>query len=609
MIHRRDSDNVIGLDGQSCSIRIGYDNGIRLVSLCAPGSKRSVLGATAPFIFTLSVEGETLDPATVEIESYQAEEIRGSQLASLAFRQRHKGDTIRGRIALREKNGSPMELTVQIAVDWSNGVPALVNISLPFLAALARKPRFYRPGEAPGERGAEQFSAWSFLEFPPAVIYDPSGNGAIGFELPGEFPFQENHNNPLHQALINADLDAAEVQIRPTAELEEIFDIRLHGSTTGRAGVFESWKQSVRRKYDLRRYQLPGTVWCQKTYLQHFTFAYGKEIFDYERNAIDIDRLFSDGERFGGYDAIIYWPLYPRLGLDERTQWELYDELPAGRKTLKTMADACHSRGARFFLPFMPWDVRSFESLDDQAKEIERLVAETGVDGFFLDTMDWIPESFTRLIRDKFPELVFCSEWTPYEPPHIEQLTGSWNQIPERYASIAMKANLARFVFPEHPLNMISRWSVGSQKDTLIKRAAFNGTGMVIWQDVFGRWLPYDNRQKAMVAQLKSALSQYHDDIFGQESIPLVDTEVPGLLANRFASRPDERQVYSLYNSTSASVAGPLLRIPGYDLTRVSLLFGEGVECRASAGNGGTTIEGTINADDVIMICVENPSR
>ena len=92
------------------------------------------------------------------------------------------------------------------------------------------------------------------------------------------------------------------------------------------------------------------------------------------------------------------------------------------------------------------------------------------------------------------------------------------------------------------------------------------------------------------------ALAEYHDDIFGQESIPLVDTEVPGLVANRFASRPDERQVYSLYNSTSAPVSGPLLRIPGHDLTRVSLLFGEGVECRAAAVNGGTTIEGTINA-------------
>ena len=64
MIHRRDSDKVIGLDGQSCSIRIGCDNGIRLVSLCTPGSKRSVLGSEAPFMIALSVEGEALDPAT-----------------------------------------------------------------------------------------------------------------------------------------------------------------------------------------------------------------------------------------------------------------------------------------------------------------------------------------------------------------------------------------------------------------------------------------------------------------------------------------------------------------------------------------------------------------
>ena len=113
MIHRRDSDNVIGLDGQSCSIRIGCDNGIRLLSLCTPGSNRSVLGSEAPFMIALSVEGEALDPASVEVESCQAEEIRGSQMASLAFSQWHNGDTIRGRIELREKSGSPMELTVK----------------------------------------------------------------------------------------------------------------------------------------------------------------------------------------------------------------------------------------------------------------------------------------------------------------------------------------------------------------------------------------------------------------------------------------------------------------------------------------------------------------
>ena len=605
MTYHNDLDGVIGLDGKSCSLRIGYSDGIRLTHFSAPESSQSLLGSETPCVIGLSVEGQMLNAAKVEIETAEVVKTRGSQLALLEFWQRHKGDTIRGRIALREKNGNPMELTVQLSVDWASEVPALMSISLPFLEVLSQNSRFYRPGEAPGESGAQQFSAWSFLEYPPAIICETSGNGAVGFELPGDYPFQANHNHDLHNVLLGGNLSKVELQVLPTDELSEIFDFRLHGSTTGRAGVFTSWKQNIRKKYDLRRYELPGTLWCQKAYLHHFAFAYGREIFDYERGVIDVDRLFSDGEQFGGYDAIIYWPQYPRLGLDQRTQWELYDELPEGLNTLKRLADACHRRGARFFLPFKPWDVRSFESLDEQAEKIEHLVVETGVDGFFLDTLQMTPVSFTKLTRERFPELMFCSEWTPDEPAHIEQLTGSWDQI----GPPAMTANLFRFVFPEHPLNMISRWSVGSEKDRLIKRAAFNGTGMVVWQDIFGHWLPYDSRQKVMIARLKSALSEYHDDIFGQESVPLIDTEAPGLVANRFASRPDQRQILSLHNSTDTSITGPFLSIPGHAFTACSLLFGEGVEIRAVVDNSGTRIEGTIHAGDVIMICVENPLR
>ena len=59
-----------------------------------------------------------------------------------------------------------------------------------------------------------------------------------------------------------------------------------------------------------------------------------------------------------------------------------------------------------------------------------------------------------------------------------------------------------RFVFPEHPLNMVSRWSVGSDKDSIIKRAAFNGMGLVIWQDVFGAWLPFSKKQNLILRKL-----------------------------------------------------------------------------------------------------------
>lgn len=55
----------------------------------------------------------------------------------------------------------------------------------------------------------------------------------------------------------------------------------------------------------------------------------------------------------------------------------------------------------------------------------------------------------------------------------------------------------------EHFSPIISRWHVGIRKDLHIKRAIFNSTGILIWQDVFGSWLPYNKLQQAAIKKWK----------------------------------------------------------------------------------------------------------
>ncbi len=52
---------------------------------------------------------------------------------------------------------------------------------------------------------------------------------------------------------------------------------------------------------------------------------------------------------------------------------------------------------------------------------------------------------------------------------------------------------------------------MGAQKDNEIKRAMFNGCGLVIWQDVFGAWLPFDAAQKERIRVWKSLYGAYRD--------------------------------------------------------------------------------------------------
>ena len=177
--------------------------------------------------------------------------------------------------------------------------------------------------------------------------------------------------------------------------------------------------------------------------------------------------------------------------------------------------------------------------------------------------MSSLPESFLK-IQKKFPSFEFCSEGTPREQRQIETLTSSWDQIGDirRNFKVEINSNFFRFLFPEHPLNLVSRWSVGSDKDSLIKRAAFNGMGMVIWQDIFGCWLPFSIEQKKKIKSLKNILKKYHKYFYGDNSIPLIKTLSKKIICNEFSNSQGKQKIYSIF-----SYAGSRLSL--YDLNNL----------------------------------------
>ena len=592
MILRDDKTKTIGVECAGASLCLGYRGGTTLADWSFPDSRRQVLEDAKPALMELIVEGATLDPAKWIVESVEAEADEAREYVSVISAWNAETWKLRMRVALLARSGGPVNLVVQLAATWQD-TPRNVLAHFPFLSRLSEMPGFHSPAHLGAASDDRRSLVWSFHESPPFVVTAPEGQAA-GLHLPSEFPWWSNYNNQVSAMIGPRDLKNHRINVKPTEALGDILDIALDWSASGWPGVFHAWKDRVRVAYDLRKYDSEALRWCQRTYLHHFTYAYGTELFNYETGHLEVDRLIDEGQAFGGYDAIIFWHQYPRLGLDARTQWDLYDDLPRGRKSLLEMAERCHARGVRVLLPFKPWDLRADESLDGAAREIERILEETGADGFFLDTMSTIPESFARLARERFPALLFASEGAPREPRQIEQLTSSWDQTGRFGAQV--EANLFRFLFPEHPQNMISRWSIGSAKDTLITRAIFNGTGLVIWQDIFGAWLPYSAAQKSRIAKWKSVLSRYHDTIYGQESVPLVRTEQAGILCNMFASTMARELVLSIYNDNPEVVQGDLVRLPPLPSP----------ECAALVGAEDMRIE---RRGDGFMLCGEVPPR
>ena len=296
--------------------------------------------------------------------------------------------------------------------------------------------------------------------------------------------------------------------IRLRREWVDAYELILIACEPGWQGVFAAYRAYLRAGMDLREYDRPDIAWYRDQWLQHFTFLYGSEVFDHARGQLDIDHLLDDGRRFGGYDGILLWPGYPRLGVDARSQWDFYDDLPGGRAGLRQCAELARRRGTRVFIPYLPWDAPP-ESRHGMpavaASELARAVAEIGADGVFLDTMDSVLVQFRQAIDQVRSGVVFCSEAQPGSDS-LPLITGSWDQAPHRQAA---EIDLQRFLFPERPTFMVNRHAVGAHRLAVLNRARFNATGLVVWQDIFGEMLPFTDQEASMVREIVSVLRRY----------------------------------------------------------------------------------------------------
>ena len=595
---------VINFSSQDLFLSLNYTKKISFDKFEALKSNFNFLNRKNNDLLKIKLENKFIPNNEIKIEKVLNQTDNKYKVASIDFSQHFKKDIFKGRISILQKKANIIDLIVQLAVKWENRIPKKTLVTFPFLINLYNHKNFLKPGHIFDGKETIKKNTWNFHEYPPSILTDNSSNFAVGLEFFDQFPWQSNYNLGMHEAISKEGFEKYEAEVQLTEELSDVVVMRLYLSSEGRDKVFKHWKENTRNRYDLRKYFKPKQRWIQKNYLQHFTFAYGKEAFEYKNTKFKINKIIKEGKEFGGYDSIIFWHQYPRLGLDNTNQWELYRYLPEDYKSIKKIVKECHLNNIKFFIPFKPWDVRSNESLDKHAKFLENFIIETNIDGFFLDTMSSLPESFLR-IQKKFPSFEFCSEGTPKEQRQIEQLTSSWDQIGDirRNYKVEVETNMFRFVFPEHPLNLVSRWSVGSDKDSIIKRAAFNGTGLVIWQDVFGCWLPFSKKQKQLIKQLKKILVKFHDIFFGNNSIPLIETLSKGIICNQFAN--DNQRIYSIYNFTSKKIKGPLFSFEYNADIKVQQIYGKMSSIIIKQTKKLNSVCSTIDPNEVILIHVK----
>ena len=90
-------------------------------------------------------------------------------------------------------------------------------------------------------------------------------------------------------------------------------------------------ERRIRTGYDDARYQMPPLLWTQSSFMQPQMMAQDRYFYDPVAGKYTVDRYLDDLEkRYGGIDAVLIWPTYPNMGIDDRNQHDMIRSMPGG---------------------------------------------------------------------------------------------------------------------------------------------------------------------------------------------------------------------------------------------------------------------------------------
>ncbi|MDQ6618249.1 MAG: formylglycine-generating enzyme family protein, partial [Pseudomonadota bacterium] len=325
----------------------------------------------------------------------------------------------------------------------------------------------------------------------------------------------------------------------------------------------EHW---IRMGYDDSEYQREELAWSQRNFVHVQMMVEDRYFYDPDTGCYTVDRYLDDLERrFGGVDSVLIWYVYPNIGVDDRNQTELARDLPGGLPGLKRVVDEFHGRGVKVFLPTMAWDngTRSEGAADWDA--VTRLAREVGADGVNGDTYNGVPRSFHVAARKLEHPLVLQPESAPYADEQLMWNLQTWGKT---WNEVVPAVSKLKWLEPRHMINIENRWARERTDD--FQYMWFNGIGYVAWENVWGVWNGFTERDGETLRRLALIQRSFAEHFVSREWQPYATTLQHGVFASRFPH--SSSTLWTVVNRNEYALSGEQLAVnhtPGahyYDL-------------------------------------------
>ena len=344
------------------------------------------------------------------------------------------------------------------------------------------------------------------------------------------------------------------------------------------------WKveRRIRIGYNGARYELPALQWTQSSFMQPQMMVQDRYFYDPVAGKYTVDRYLDDLEkRYGGIDAVLIWPTYPNMGIDDRNQHDMIRSMPGGVAGVKQMVADFHRRSVRVLFPMMMWDQGTRDPGLTWPDAIASLMAKVGADGINGDTQDGVPLAFS-LAADKTGHIL---AFEPEEGPADEALAWNvmtWGQYQFPFTPLVDKY---KWLEPRHMVNISHRWN--RDKTDNLQFAFFNGVGWESWENIWGIWngiTPRDAEATRRVSAMERAVAPFLVSPGWEPMSPMLRY---GVYASRWPL--GDQSLWTIVNRNEYDVEGDQIEIATRDNVHYFDLY-HGAELKAQARPGGKTV-------------------
>ncbi len=285
-------------------------------------------------------------------------------------------------------------------------------------------------------------------------------------------------------------------------------------------------------------YQRKDLEYIRHSFTMHLVMAWEKNYYSAKDSAYKFNEFLIDKKKlYGGDDIFTIWPTWPVLGLDQRSQWNLMEDLPGGLAKQKELAAFAHSMGTKYFISYNPWDDKdekaSLQTMSDFVKNID-------ADGVVLDTRAEGSDALQQAADKAKPGIVLYSEGMAV-PKDMQGIISGRVHNDIYYPPLL---NLNKFIKPDFAIFRVTE--VNKER---IRReyssALFNGYGVEINIMRPGRqdWMDEDYKYWGRCVRI---LKENSANFISNDWTPLIPSVKDKIYINKWPGK--RKTVYTIFS-------------------------------------------------------------